>query len=158
MAKKKGKKKGKKKKAAGPKLSKEEKKLLELRNQMSGKRPDFKRQEWFRYKRLGDSWRKPRGLHSKKRKGKKYRGKKVKIGFRGPTAVRGLHPSGYREVRVFNPAEMEDLDPKIEAARIGGSVGIRKRLLMEKKAKKLGVKVLNPLHIEEKEESEEAEE
>ncbi|MEL9915033.1 MAG: eL32 family ribosomal protein, partial [Thermoplasmatales archaeon] len=34
---------------------------------MNRKRPEFHRQEWFRYKKLGDSWRKPRGKHSKLR-------------------------------------------------------------------------------------------
>ncbi|MCD6106274.1 MAG: 50S ribosomal protein L32e, partial [Thermoplasmata archaeon] len=51
-----------------PSLSAEEKRLLELRNRLNRKRPEFRRQEWFRYKRLGEKWRRPRGLHSKMRK------------------------------------------------------------------------------------------
>ena len=31
------------------------------------KKPDFKRQEWFRYKKLGVKWRKPKGKTSKTR-------------------------------------------------------------------------------------------
>ena len=45
-----------------------ETKDLSKRNRMSNKRPKFKRQNWFRYKSLGDKWRRPRGIHSKNEK------------------------------------------------------------------------------------------
>ena len=50
-----------------PVLDKQTKKDLSKRNRMSHKRPSFKRQNWFRYKRLGEKWRRPRGIHSKMR-------------------------------------------------------------------------------------------
>ena len=43
-----------------PELTPEIKKQLRFRSDSKKKKPHFKRQEWFRYKRLGDSWRKPR--------------------------------------------------------------------------------------------------
>ena len=55
---------------------------LAKRNRMSHKRPAFKRQNWFRYKRLGDKWRRPRGIHSKMRRHFKYRIPVVQSGFR----------------------------------------------------------------------------
>ena len=33
----------------------------------TNKKPNFKRQEWFRYKKLGESYRKPKGKISKKK-------------------------------------------------------------------------------------------
>ena len=51
----------------------ETKVALSKRNRMSNRRPAFKRQNWFRYKRLGDKWRRPRGIHSKMRRHFKYR-------------------------------------------------------------------------------------
>ncbi|MGC9051842.1 eL32 family ribosomal protein, partial [Pyrobaculum sp.] len=36
------------------------------------------------------------------------------------------------------------LDPKIHAVRIGGTVGLRKRIEIVKKARELGFYVLNP--------------
>ena len=60
-----------------PVLDPESRALLKVRERKKRKRPKFRRQEWFRYKKLGDSWRKPRGLHSKMRKGLKYRPKKA---------------------------------------------------------------------------------
>ena len=127
-----------------PKLSDEEKRLLRLRNKMNRKRPKFRRQEWFRYKRLGDSWRKPRGKHSKMREHKGYRPPVVDSGYRGPRKVRGLHPSGFREVLVHNPAELDRVNPEREAIRIASRVGMRKRIAIEKKAEELGIRVLNP--------------
>ena len=56
-----------------PVLDTETKVALSKRNRMSNKRPKFKRQNWFRYKRLGDKWRRPRGIHSKMRRHFKYR-------------------------------------------------------------------------------------
>jgi len=105
--------------------------------------PEFKRQEWFRYKRLGDHWRKPRGLHSKMRTNKKYRPPMARIGYRTPSEVRGLHPSGFRDVLVYNASDLEKIDPEKEAARIGKTVGRRKRLGIIEKADSLNIRVLN---------------
>lgn len=128
-----------------PNLTEEEKRLLKIRNMLNRKRPWFKRQEWFRYKRLGESWRRPKGKHSKLREHKNYRIPVVEIGFRGPKKVRGLHPSGFREVLVHCVKDLDKVDPSIEAIRIASSVGMRKRLEIEKKAEEKGIKVLNPI-------------
>ncbi|HEQ78694.1 MAG TPA: 50S ribosomal protein L32e, partial [Euryarchaeota archaeon] len=102
-----------------------------------------KRQEWFRYKKLGDAWRKPRGVHSKLRRSLKYRIKKVKIGFRGPRLSRGLHPSGFKEVLVHNTADLQKVDPAVECARISRTVGNRKKEAILNRADELGIKILN---------------
>lgn len=119
------------------------KKLLSLRKEIAERRPSFFRQEWFRYKRLGKKWRKPRGLHSKMRRHYKYRPPVVSIGYRGPKEVRGLHPSGYEEILVYNLSQLEGLDPKKQAIRIGSTVGYKKRMQIESKADQLGIRVLN---------------
>ncbi|MDH7508246.1 MAG: 50S ribosomal protein L32e [Methanomassiliicoccales archaeon] len=118
-------------------------KLLALRRKISERRPTFLRQEWFRYKRLGEKWRKPRGLHSKMRRHYKYRSPVVSIGYRGPKKVRGLHPSGFEEVMVYNPSQLEGIDPKRQAVRIGSTVGYKKRMEIESKADQLGIRILN---------------
>lgn len=138
-----------------PVLDDETRMLLKVRERQKRKRPGFRRQEWFRYKKLGKSWRKPRGLHSKARKGLKYRPKMVSIGYRSPRKVRGLHPSGFREALIHNVKELEVLDPKIQAARIGHSVGTRKRVEIEARADEIGIRILNRSMVHEPEESEE---
>ena len=57
--------------------------------------------------------------------------------------MKGLHTSGYEEVLVYRPKDIEDVDVANQAIRIGSSVGKRKRLDIEKKAEELGIKVLN---------------
>jgi len=67
----------------------------------------------------------------------------VKVGYRGPRLARGLHPSGFEEVIVRNPEELEKVDPRRQAVRIASSVGRRKRAEIIKRAEELGITVLN---------------
>jgi len=126
-----------------PKLSSVTKRALGIRKKEKAKKPTFHRQEWFRYKRLGEKWRRPKGLHSKMRRKKKYRPPVVSIGYGSPKEARGLHPSGFREVPVFNLQDLENIDNDMEAARIGRTVGMRKRIQILAKAKELNIRVLN---------------
>ncbi|WP_088336245.1 50S ribosomal protein L32e [Methanopyrus sp. KOL6] len=126
-----------------PNLSKEEKRLLKLREELKRKKPKFRRQEWHRYKRLGEKWRRPKGRHSKMRRKLKNRPKMPNPGYGSPKKVRGLHPSGYEEVLVYNPKDLEKIDPKRQAARIASRVGKRKRQEILDKAEELGIVVLN---------------
>ncbi len=126
-----------------PVLSDEMKRVLSLRKRIKERTPRFLREEWFRYKRIPMNWRKPDGITSKMRRNFKYRPKRVKVGFRGPRKTRGLHPSGFEEVLVYNVKDLEGLDPKTQAARIGGTVGTRKRMEIQKKAEELDIRILN---------------
>ena len=119
---------------------------------MKIKRPEFVRQESWRYVRLKPNWRKPRGKDSKMRLQVKGWPPLVKVGYRTPRKYRDLHPSGYREVLVYRPEDLEGLDPEVHAIRIAGSVGMRKRLMIVERAKELGLKILNPPMIAEAEE------
>lgn len=123
------------------------KELLKLREEIASRRPEFVRQESWRYKRIKPSWRKPKGIDSKMRLRAKGWPKIVKVGYRGPAAVRGLHPSGFRDVLVYNVSDLERLNPETDAARIAHTVGARKRMEILAKAKELGIKVLNPTGV-----------
>ena len=126
-----------------PTLSKEVREDLEKRKERKDSQPAFKRGEWFRYKKLGTSWRRPRGVTNKMRRNRRYRPPKVRIGFGKPASVRYLHPSGFEEVLVHNLKDLESMDPKVQAARIGATVGTRKRTFMIEEADKKGIRVLN---------------
>jgi large subunit ribosomal protein L32e len=117
--------------------------LLTAREKVAKRRPKFVRQESWRYDRLAENWRKPRGKDNKMRKQKSGMPAIVKIGYRGPRAARGLHPSGYTDNVIHNTAELAMLDPKKDAARIGHTVGKKKRIEIINKAAELGIKVLN---------------
>ena len=85
----------------------------------------------------------PHGMDNKQRRNYKYRGSLVRIGHGKVAAARFLHPSGFREVMVHNTADLEAIDPETEAARVGASVGGRKREHIYARADELGVRVLN---------------
>ena len=140
---------------AKPQLNEEAQKALSKRNAANRKRPAFKRQNWFRYKRLGQKWRRPRGMHSKMRTRRKYRPPVASISYRGPAAARGLHPSGFAEVVVHRPADLEAIDPQREAARIAATVGDRKREVIETRAAELKIRVLNSRGYEDDSDEEE---
>ena len=107
------------------------------------KKPNFKRQEWFRYIKLGEKWRKARGKTSKTRRYEKGKPAMPSVGFGSPKVTKGLHPSGYRDVLVRNIKELENLDPATQAGRISATVGKRKKDVMLERAKELGIKILN---------------
>ncbi|HEV3433441.1 MAG TPA: 50S ribosomal protein L32e [Nitrososphaera sp.] len=118
--------------------------LLAARKKVAQTRPRFVRQESWRYDRLAENWRKPKGKDNKMRKQKSGMPALVKVGYGSPKAARGLHPSGYRDNLIHNSTELARLDPKIDAARIAHTVGKRKRIEIISKALELGIKVLNP--------------
>ena len=127
-----------------PVLSEEMKAALELRSEQKKKTPSFRRTEWFRYKRLSRSgWRAPHGMDSKQRRNYKYRSSLVRVGHGKVSAARGLHPSGFKEVMVQNTTDLDLIDPETEAARVGRSVGGRKREQIHSRADELGIRVLN---------------
>jgi len=94
-------------------------------------------------KRLADKWRKPKGHHNKQRRQLKAKGPLPTPGYGSPVAVRGFHPSGYEEVRVFNPADLTAVNPETQVVRIAGAVGGRKREAIALKALESGIVILN---------------
>jgi len=110
----------------------------------SYKRPRFVREESWRYKRVKESWRSPRGKTSRVRRSKEGWPPVVKIGYARPKAIRGEHPSGLKDIMVWRPKDLEGIDPKTQAARIAHTVGERKRVDILDQAKKSNIRVLNP--------------
>ncbi len=117
--------------------------LLEIRKEMKSREPDFVRFESWRYVRIHPEWRKPKGIDNHMRLSVKGWPHLVKIGYRGPRKIRGLHPSGYRDVLVHNFEELEKLSPSLDAARLGGGVGKKKKVQLVRRAKELNIRVLN---------------
>ena len=121
----------------------EQKRLLELRKKINKKRPSFRRVESWRYVRVKDSWRKARGIDSRTRIKSKSGVKSPSVGYRGPKKVRGLHPSGYEEVRVVIIDDLKNLNNRKHAIKISTKLGVKKRMRLIDYAQSRGFKILN---------------
>jgi large subunit ribosomal protein L32e len=137
-----------------PTLDPEAKRLLHLRDDLSGRRPLFVRTASHRYFRIGrwESWRRPKGLQSKQRRHYGYRPRIVRVGYGSPKLTRGLTPTGFRPVIVRTDKEIQLIDPARDAVVIARTVGTRRRLVLEEACRKLGIHILNPI-VKEREES-----
>jgi len=126
-------------------VSPEVQKALEVRAIRLDQQPAFRKYHHWYAVRVKEAWRAPKGELSKQRRGFKYRPPRVKVGYGKPVLARHLHPSGFEEVMVANPDQLDLItDPKTQAARIQGSVGARKAKMIEAAAAQKNIRVLNP--------------
>lgn len=108
--------------------------------------PKFIMQESWRYARIKESWRRPKGIDNKMRLEVKGWPARVKIGYRSPKKIRGLHPSGLRPVLVQSKrqlTELEKLKDKVIVI-ISSKVGKKTKREITEMAKQLDLKVSNP--------------
>jgi len=125
-------------------LDPESQRLLKVRKKQKAKKPNFVQTDLHKKKRLKNTWRRPKGLHNKKRRHILGKGEMARVGYGSPVAVKGLHPSGFQDVLMSRVQELDELDPSTQAVRIARTVGQRKRMDIVKKARSLGLKILNP--------------
>lgn len=107
------------------------------------KKPRFIRNKGQHMKRLGEKWRRARGIDSKMRASIYGKPKSPRAGYGTNSEFRGLHPSGYEEVIVYNPQDLEELDSSSQAARIASKVGLAKKEEILNKADEIGIEILN---------------
>ena len=123
-------------------------KMLKVRLRQKSKKPEFNRHDSHKKKRLGTSWRKPRGIHNKLGAQVSAKGKLVRPGFGSPRAVKGFHPSGFREILVRNMADLQKAEGY--AVRMASTLGRKKRTEVEAKAAEMNLKILNAKTLEPK--------
>ncbi|GIX61832.1 60S ribosomal protein L32 [Babesia caballi] len=116
----------------------------------------FRRFQSDRFKRVKESWRKPKGIDCRVRRRFKGTVLTPKIGYGTDKKTRHKLPSGYYKVVINNPGEIDVLlmHNKTHIAEIAHSVSAKKRRVIVDRARKLGVKVTNAgarLKVEEKE-------
>jgi large subunit ribosomal protein L32e len=122
-------------------MADEKRRLIRARDE---KRARFRRYGRDVKKRLAETWRKPKGRHNKLRRKVGAKGPYPKPGYGAPAGIRGLHPSGYRDMVIHTPEAMADLDPNVHAVRIAAAVGGKKRAEIRDLAEKAGFRILNP--------------
>ncbi len=86
----------------------------------------FIRHAAHRKKRLGQKWRKPRGLHNKMRDHKRGASPMVQDGYRTDKTKRGKR-KGLLVTVIRTESDLSSLDPKVHGIVLG-AVGMRKKL------------------------------
>ena len=119
---------------------------LSKKNKVVKRLKPFKRHHSDRYLRVGESWRKPRGIDSAVRR--RFRGtvRMVNIGYKNAKATRHQIMDGYRKFPINNLNDLEALlmNNKTHAGEIAHKVSARLRVDILKRAKELGVRITNP--------------
>ena len=111
-----------------------------LRNKLKKRLPSFIRQDAHKRKRLGLKWRRPRGIHSKMREQQKGRRASPRIGFGADREVRGLTREGFVPIVIHTP---EQVDLLSQPFIIAATVGMKKRVVIVKKALEKKLRILN---------------
>ncbi|KAI9313452.1 50S ribosomal protein L32 [Dichotomocladium elegans] len=105
----------------------------------------FKRHQSDRFKRVGASWRKPKGIDSPIRRRFKGQAPMPKIGYGSAKKTRHLLPNGFLKFTVSNVKELELLlmHNRTYAAEVAHNVSAKKRVEILERAAQLNVKVIN---------------
>lgn len=122
--------------------------LLEIRKELKERKPIFIRQDNPKRMKLNYKWRKPKGIHSKIRHKFKGRRKMPSPGYKSPREVKELHNSGLKTANVSSVDDLKSVKKESQGIVVSKGVGMKKRLEIFKKAKELGINVLN-LNIDE---------
>ncbi len=119
------------------------KSLLEVRKLVKGKKPKkFLRSDSNRIN-FKNKWRKPRGLHNKRRLNKAGHQKNPSQGYRSPVWVRGLHKSGLELITIYNKKDLQEVNPEKQIVEIASTVGLKKKFDILEECKSKSIKVAN---------------
>lgn len=121
-----------------------EERLLKVRAETKKRKPIYKRvqaNQFAKLKNKGASWRKPKGMGNKVRRGRRGQASMPQIGYGSPKSVRGLNAQGLKEIIVNNVTEIQTIDSKTQIAVISASVGAKKKLAILEfaRSKKLAI-------------------
>ncbi|KAL3313757.1 60S ribosomal protein L32 [Cichlidogyrus casuarinus] len=108
-------------------------------------RKKFRRHQAHQWNRLGDKWRKPRGIDNRVRRRFKGQIRMPKIGYGSDKRTRHLHPDGFKHVIVHNVRELEVLlmQHRSHAATVAHTVSAKKRATIVERARQLNIRVTN---------------
>ncbi len=125
-------------------MTAEARKLLSARRRRRETKPGFVRQESWRYTRLSENWRRPRGKDSKMRLSVKGWPKTVNIGYGTLRRARGLHPSGLKPVLISSGRDLEKAgSPEGKILVFSSRLGRRRREALAKEASSKGFAIAN---------------
>jgi large subunit ribosomal protein L32e len=117
----------------------DKKSLLDLRQKIKAKKPRFSRQDSHKKKRLGNKWRRPKGIDSKMRLSLSGYRRSPSKGFRSPCLVRGQDRKGNDLVLVHNLSELKGQ----KAVTIAAAVSLRNKVAIVEECLEKGITISN---------------
>lgn len=128
------------------------KELLAVRKEVKSRKPTYKRIQSNQFAKLRNNqkWRRPKGMGNKDRRNRKGHIGMLKVGYGSPKAIKGTNRHGFKEVLVSNVTDLEKISSKEEVAVISATVGVRKRIEIEKLAQEKKITVANLKKVVEK--------
>jgi|GEM_PF-379033 large subunit ribosomal protein L32e len=121
--------------------------LLEKRKKLKAKKPTFLSQDSNRIS-FKSKWRKPRGIHNKRRLNKAGHQKNPSQGYRSPKLVRGLHTSGLNLITINNLKDIQNIDPKTQLIEFSSTIGLKNKLSLLETCKEKKLQVSNVKDID----------
>ena len=116
--------------------------LIKAKKEAKARQPRFNRTDGHKKRRTKQGWRRPKGLQSKMRLHRKGYSRTVKTGYGTPAALRGTTRDGLTIKRVENKHDLDQLDPKTDAALLG-NLGRKKKEDLIKAAQEKGLALAN---------------
>jgi large subunit ribosomal protein L32e len=107
---------------------------------------EFTKKDASKLKRIGTSWRRPRGRKNKTKVGKKGHRPLPSSGYKTKGSERN-RISGKVPVRVYAPSQVQNLNADNNIVIIASSVGNLKRMEIMKVCSSKNIKVFNAPHI-----------
>ncbi|RHX96714.1 hypothetical protein DYB25_003951 [Aphanomyces astaci] len=106
----------------------------------------FKRHQSNRFKRVSESWRKPKGIDGRVRRRFKGAIRMPNVGYGSNTKTKHLLPNGFYKFTVRNVAELDMLlmHNRKYCAEVAHNVSGRKRKEILTRAEQLNIRVTNP--------------
>ncbi len=123
------------------------KEKLEKRNMNKRKKPTFTRQDSNKYS-FSNKWRKPRGMHNKRRLSKKGHQKNPSTGYGSSKEVKFLTKEGFNRIIISNLNDLQKINKEKDTIVLSSKLGLRKKLLLLEEIQKTGLKVDNIKNIE----------
>lgn len=116
--------------------------LIKAKQAMKKKLPKFRRVEKHRHSALPDNWRRPKGHHSKIRRGLKWEMRIPKVGMKTPKVLQNLDKFGRELIMIKNVDDLKKLSDKTVGV-VTAKLGLKKRLSIAKAALGKKLKFLN---------------